>query len=162
MENIYQHVNAYKNTLKRHEIQEGYQGLMRFINRFRFRLQKSYPEYNIPSCIHEGQMDMSYFACSPEQIKQNKLKIAVVFDHETFAFEIWLVGQNKKVQKQYWEMFKQSDWDVYALTKSPEHAIVMHELTRDPNFEETEELNEFLEHGVVEFIECIKEVLAIE
>ena len=35
----------------------------------------------------------------------------IVFIHETCQFEAWLFGVNKQVQKQYWQLIKDSGWN---------------------------------------------------
>ena len=60
-------------------------------------------------------MDMTYFALTPKSLKQNNLKIAIVFIHEALRFEVWLAGTNKQVQTKYWNLFKESHWDQYTI-----------------------------------------------
>lgn len=35
----------------------------------------------------------------------------MVLNHEKMQFELWLMGQNADVQKQYWEILKLSPWN---------------------------------------------------
>jgi hypothetical protein len=68
-----------------------------------------------PSCavsgLYQGYMDMTYFAIVPPPLKDRDLKIAIVFNYEAFRFEAWLAGSNRKVQRRYWELVKDSRWD---------------------------------------------------
>jgi hypothetical protein len=63
-------------------------------------------------------MDMTYFSFFPKTLKDRNLKIAIVFLHESFRFEVWLVGFNKQVQQKYWKLFTDSDWNQYPIVST--------------------------------------------
>jgi hypothetical protein len=91
----------YKKQLANGAIKQAYRGLMDYFWSLKSFFEKKYPEYT-PGGIYYGFMDMTYFPLFPKSLKQRKLKIAVVFVHETFRFEVWLAGINKNVQAKYW------------------------------------------------------------
>ena len=66
----------------------------------------------------------------------------MVFIHESCQFEAWLFGVNKQVQKQYWQLIKDSGWNQYPLvaTTRGETAILKHVLTENPDFDDMDEL----------------------
>lgn len=161
MEHLTKHIDVYQSALKQGDIQKAYKGIIEYISMFRISLQKEYPEYNIPNTMYEGVMDVTYFAFSPEHLKQEKLKIAVVFHHNTFNFDLWLVGQNKKIQAKYWNIFKQSNWNTYPIAESPEHAIITHTLIKDADFGSGGQLKTDLEAGLVKFTEAIVDVFKL-
>jgi len=158
MDNLNTHISKYRAQLKNGHIQKAYLGIITGITQFRNQLQKNYPEYQISNQMQNGFMDMTYFAFSPPELRQQKLKIALVFNHQDFQFEFWLVGQNKKVQKNYWTIFKESDWKVYPLSSDPNHAIVQYVFLNEPNFEEEEDLKDRLESGLIKFTESIIQI----
>ena len=41
--------------------------------------------------------------------------MAIVFNYEAFRFEAWLAGGNRKVQQQYWELVRNSQWPAYRV-----------------------------------------------
>jgi hypothetical protein len=67
------------------------------------------------SGLYQGYMDMTYFALFPLALKAHNLKIAIVFNFDAFRFEAWLAGGNRKVQQQYWELFKRGPWPNYRI-----------------------------------------------
>ena len=85
--------------------------------------------------------------------KKQKLKIAIVFNHQKIRFEIWLAGQNKQIQKKYWEIFKGSDWNKYHIpsTINDGFSIVDNILVENPNFDDLEILTEQIETKTMEF-----------
>ena len=60
---------------------------------------------------------MTYFALFPPALRSRDLKIAIVFDYEAFAFEVWLAARNRKVQRRYWELFRDSGWSKYHVVE---------------------------------------------
>jgi hypothetical protein len=107
-------------------IPRAYRGIMEYMKGLKAYLQAEYPAYNVSGNLYFGYMDMTYFSFFPHSLKQRNLKTGIVFIHESCQFEIWLFGVNKQVQKQYWQLFKDSGWNQYPLvaTISGEDAIL--------------------------------------
>jgi len=142
-------------------IPRAYRGIMEYMLGLKAYLQAEYPEYNVSGSIYFGYMDMSYFSFFPDSLQHRKLKTGIVFIHETCQFEAWLFGVNKQVQKQYWQLIKDSGWNQYPLvvTIRGEDAILKHVLTENPDFDDMDAVTEQIEIGVVKFIEDVEEFL---
>lgn len=56
-------------------------------------------------------MDYTYFSFFNEYLKNHKLRIGIIINHEKMQFELWLMGQNASIQKEYWEIFKDTNWN---------------------------------------------------
>ena len=101
---------------------------------------------------------MSYFPVFPKSLKGRKLKIAIVFIHATIKFEAWLAGYNKQVQKKYWNLLKESNWNKYripAATKGVD-SIIEYTLADTPDFNDLDELTKQIEKGTLDFISDIE------
>jgi hypothetical protein len=109
-------IREYKSQLGKGSIQKAYKGIMTFMSDLRAYLAGRYPDYSA-SALYFGYMDMTYFAFTPAELKDMKLKAAIVFLHEECRFEVWLAGSNRKVQADYIEMFKNKDIGKYALSQ---------------------------------------------
>jgi len=157
MESFPEYMQEYRKQLDRGYIQEAYRGLMKYIMDLRVYFKKRYPEYFV-SGIYYGYMDMTYFSFSPGSLKNRKLKIAIVFVHETFRFEVWLAGSNKKVQSRYWELIKVGNWDEYHIpsTTLGVDSIMEHVLIDDPDFSDLNSLTQQIETGTLKFIDDIE------
>jgi hypothetical protein len=151
----------YKKQLDKGLIQKAYLGLMEYILRLKAHFKKQYPDYFVSGGIYFGYMDMTYFSFMPASIKDHKLKVAIVFEHEACRFEAWLGGYNKKIQKKYWELFKESSWEKYPVVTSIEgrDAIIEHVLVNAPDFDDLDGLTDQIERGVLQFIREIEEFL---
>lgn len=161
MESFPEYIQEYKKQLDRGYIQKAYRGLMKYIMDMRMYFKNRYPEYFV-SGIYYGYMDMTYFSFSPESLKNRKLKIAIVFVHETFRFEVWLAGSNKKVQSRYWELIKEGNWDGYHIpsTTLGVDSILEHVLIDDPDFSDLDSLTQQIETGTLKFIDDVVNFLS--
>ena len=154
-------IQEYRKELKKGMIQQAYRGVMTYIRDLRTHLKNEYPGWFV-SDVYCGYMDMTYFSFNPPSIKERKLKIAIVFIHETWKFEVWLAGYNKKVQAEYWELIKDSDWHEYHLVTTPKgnDAILECGLVEDPDFGDLETITKQIENGTLKFIQDVEELLS--
>jgi hypothetical protein len=162
MGSLHEYTNEYRTQLERGAIQKAYKGLMEYIMGLRTYFKNKYPDYFVSGSIYYGYMDMTYFSCIPESLKQRNLKIAIVFIHETLRFEVWLAGFNKQVQSKYWKLFKESDWNKYPVVATTQgvDAIIEHVLVDDPDFRDLDALTIQIEKETLEFIMEIESFLA--
>jgi hypothetical protein len=117
-----------------------------------------YPGHYVSGSIYYGYMDMTYFSFIPESFKQRDLKVAIVFVHEAFRFEVRLAGVNKQVQQKYWKIFKVNGFNEYPLvpTTTGVDAIIEHVLVSEPDFRDLAELTDRIERHTLKFIRDIE------
>ncbi len=155
-------MNEYRKQLEKGDIKEAYKGLMEYMMELRSFFKNKYPDYCVSGSIYYGYMDMTYFSFFPESIKLRKLKVAIVFLHDTFRFEVWLAGYNKQVQTKYWKLFKESDWNKYRIPSTIEgiDSIIESILVENPDFRDLDALTKQIERGTLIFIEDIENYLS--
>jgi hypothetical protein len=163
MESLHKNIYEYREQLKKGAIQKAYRGLMGYLQSLRAYFQKAHPEFSIPGSLYFGYMDMTYFSVVPKSLKQRNLKIAIVFLHEAFRFEVWLAAANKQVQTKYWKLIKESSWDQYHLTPilPGNDAIIDHILVEQPDFSDLDALTRRIDSSVHEFIKNVENFLAL-
>lgn len=151
----------YRKQLEKGSIQKAYRGLMDFMQQLRSYFNTRHPVYSVPGSLYFGYMDMTYFAIIPEGFKERGLKIAVVFLHDAFRFEVWLSGYNRQIQARYWKVIKESGWDKYHLVSAPQgfDSVLEHILVAEPDFDDLEELTARIEKGTLEFIRDVEDFL---
>lgn len=154
-------MDAYKEQLKEGSIQVAYKGLMEYIMSLRIYLSNKYPDYNVPSNIYFGYMDMTYFSVIPKSFKDKKLKIAIVFNYETFGFEVWLSAVNKNILTKYWNLMKDRNWDNYRIVKPGKgiDSILEYTIVNNPDFSNLDNLTKKIEKGTLIFIKDIEKFL---
>ncbi|MFH2040373.1 MAG: hypothetical protein ABIJ65_13160 [Chloroflexota bacterium] len=163
MGSFHENMTEYKKQLEKGTIQAAYKGLMEYLRRLRTYLYNKYPDHNV-SGIYYGYMDMTYFSFIPKSLKNEKLKIAIVFLHETFQFEVWLAGFNKQVQQEYWKLLKEGNWSKYPLVPTTRgmDSIIEHVLVADPNFSDLNALTDGIERETLIFIRDVEGFLSAQ
>ena len=162
MKSFHESMIEYKKQLQNGDIQDAYRGLMEYFRDLRSYFRKKYPDYSISSSIYYGYMDMTYFSFNPESIKRRNLKIAIVFVHDKFRFEVWLAALNKNVQAKYWKLLKESGWNQYHIAKTTKgfDSILDHVLVNDPDFSDLVALTTIIEEGTLKFTRDIEDFLS--
>lgn len=112
-------LNDYKTLIQTTNLEESYQEFIALFRYIRIEMEKQFPEYKFQGNIVENGMNYSYFQFTNDKLKNEGLKIAVVFIHRKFQFEIWLSGFNRKIQCQYYNI-----WN---------NAFIPFELANNPN-----------------------------
>ena len=162
MGSFHESMKEYRKQLEKGAIQAAYKGLMEYIMDLRTHFKNKYPDYVVSGSIYYGYMDMTYFSFFPKSFKHRNLKIAVVFLHDAFRFEVWLAGFNKQIQTKYWKLFKEGDWNKYHLVPTTKGAdsILEHILVGDPDFSDLELLTTQIEAATLKFIEDVESFLS--
>lgn len=153
----------YHNQLQKGAIQKAYRGLMDYMQALKAHFAKAYPQYALPGSLYFGYMDMTYFAIIPPSLKPRGLKIALVFAHEPFRFEVWLSGVNRDIQVHTWQALKDSGWNAYPLVADPRKtdAVVEHVIVENPDFSDLPGLTTLIEHETLAFIKDIEHSLNV-
>ncbi len=154
-----QYIKHYTEHLESDNIQKGYKGLMEYLMHLRIHFIKQHPKHLIIGNFYQGYMDMSYFSITPKALKNLKLKIGLVYNHEKNQFELWLVGQNKQVQKKYWELSNNYDWGKYKISETAQDSIIEHRIVAKPKFDDLKLLTQNIEKETLTFIGVIEKAL---
>lgn len=162
MKPFQKYMNEYKKQVKKGDIVEAYKGLMEYIMDLRTYFKKKYPDYYVSGSIYQGYMDMTYFSFFPESLKQKKLKIGIVFNYESFRFEVWLFGYNKQIQTKYWNLIKGNNWNKYRIPPTPKgfDSILEQNLVDNPDFNNLDALTKQIEEGTLKFINDVENFLS--
>ena len=161
MDSFLESMNEYREQLEKGAIQKAYRGLMEYFNALRLHFRKKHPDHSVSGSVYYGYMDMTYFSFFPISLKRRKLKIAVVFLHEAFRFEVWLAAVNKEVQTEYWKLFKESNWNKYHIPSNTKglDSIVEYILVANPDFSDLDALTKQIEKGTLEFVKDVEDFL---
>jgi hypothetical protein len=107
-------------------------------------------------------MDYTYFYFFPKSLKRQKLKVVLLFIHDSFRFEVWLSGYNKEAQSKYWRLFKEGNWNKYPLTPNPQNVdyITKCILVDNSDFSDLDALTKQIDAGALKFIQDIETFLS--
>ena len=161
MQSIQENMNRFRKELKAGAIQKAYKALIDYILDLRAHFKNRYSRYSI-SGLYQGYMDMTYFAIVPPSLKDRDLKIAIVFNYETFKFEAWLSGTNREVQRKYWELIRDSQWTEYRVVTPAKgvDSIIECDLSKSFDFGDLDKITESIEANTVAFIDNIERFLS--
>ena len=138
-----------------------YHELINYMKALRTFFHKAYEGDFKLGNIYQGNPDYSYFSLTTEKLKKLKLKFVLVLNHKKRCFTICLSGQNKRIRKKYWEIFKNSDWDRYPIVASIDNnlSIIDHTVVEHPDFENSALLTEQIEIASLKFMNELREIL---
>jgi len=162
MDSFLENIKEYKKQMAKGAVQAAYKGLMKYIMDLRAYFKTRYPEYFVSGSIYYGYMDMTCFSFFPEVLKERKLKVAVVFLHDKFRFEVWLAGYNKQIQAKFWNLMREKNWKKYRLVTSLKgsDSIAEHILADNPDFSNLDNLTKTIEKRTLMFIQDIESFLS--
>lgn len=108
MENdVQKSLEIYKEQLSYGYIRTAYLALTRYVAELKSKFSTQYKTGNISF----GYLDYTYFPFFNPYLRNQKLRFGVVLNHEKLQFELWLMGQNADVQRKYWDILKNSEWN---------------------------------------------------
>ena len=149
----------YKETLAVNEIQKAYMFLMKYIRKLKTEMSKKYQGYNF-GYVSQGYMDYTYFPIDDVYLRKYGLRFGIVLNHSKIQFELWLMGRNAQIQKEYWAKLKTSKWN-YKIDKMPIYSVLEIVLVDNPNFNDltslTNQISESAFNNINEIREYLKE-----
>jgi hypothetical protein len=162
MESFSDLMAEYQHQMQLGVIPRAYRGLMDYLLELRSRLASAHPDYIVSGSLYFGYMDMTYFAFTSPALTEKKLKVAIVYVHQTGRFEIWLAAANRPLQARYWKLFRESGYTQYRVLDDlrGEDAIVVHTLADAPDFSDLPTLTSWIESESLRFIRDMEEFLS--
>lgn len=142
----------YRTQLKSGELQIAYEQLVKYVMMLRAHFEKS-AHYRVGN-VSPGYMDFTYFPFFNEYLRARKLRFGIVLNHKEMRFELWLMGQNADVQKEYWNQLKESRWNKH-LTRMPKYSVLETILEDNPDFDDLDSLTLCIEKKSMEQVEQI-------
>ncbi|HEX6035793.1 MAG TPA: hypothetical protein VFY83_15235 [Anaerolineales bacterium] len=163
MNSIQEDMEELRKQLGKGSIQKAYRALLSYMMGLRTHFVNKYGDPAI-SGLYQGYMDMTYFALFPPSLKRLDLKVAIVFNYNAFRFEAWLAARNRKVQRQYWELFKDSQWAEYRVVTPAGgiDSIIECDLAMGLDFSDPDALTSRIENDTAAFIVNMESFLASE
>lgn len=154
-------IEDFQRQLENGSVQKAYQALISYMMGLRTHFANLYGDSAV-SALYQGYMDMTYFAIIPPSLKTHELKVAIVFNYAAFRFEAWIGARNRKIQRLYWERFKDHRWEKYRVV-SPGRgidAIVECDLAYDFDIDHLDALTSTIDNGAAAFLQSIEKFLS--
>ena len=160
MNSLKDSISEYQNALSKGHIQKAYRGIMSFMTDLKGILTKHHPDY-LSSALYTGYLDMTYFAFTPSELRNMKLKVAIVYLHDEGRFEVWLSGNNRKIQAEYIKRLSHINIEGYQLSKVMPgvDSIIESIIINHPDFDHPIELKKLIEGATLKFIQDINHLI---
>ncbi len=160
MDTLNSAVREYTLQLGGGQIQRAYRGILSFMTGLGRHLRERYPGHAV-GALYPGFLDMTYFSFTPPELKERKLKIAIVYLHGEGRFEAWLGGSSREVQAEYIRLLGGRPVGKYRLSKpAPGVDSILESVLADrPDFDCPEELRETVGKNAMAFIRDVNAIL---
>lgn len=142
------YVAVYKAQLRQEELQVAYKLLLKYVCSLRSQFA-NVTEYQVGN-VSPGYMDFTYFPFFDAFLRSKKLRFGVVLNHREMRFELWLMGQNAEVQKDYWNILKDSEWN--RNLSMPKYSVLEAVIVDSPDFDDLESLSRTIEKNTVDLV----------
>lgn len=139
MKTTNEYVAAYKAQLEKGDIQIAYQRLVKYVMALKAHFANTLSDkYNFGN-VSPGYMDYTYFPFFNDFLRGQKLRFGIVLNHQKMRFELWLMGQNAEVQKEYWDLLKSTEWNK-GRDAMPRYSVLEAVLVEAPDFDDLDAL----------------------
>ena len=138
---ISDYISAYKEQLAIGDIRIAYEFLIKYVMTIKTSFEKKYREKYSCGNIGRGYLDITYFSFFDSYLRENKLRYGIILNHEKMQFELWLLGQNAEVQKNYWNLLKTSKWNE-TQPSMPKYSVLEAVLVEKPDFSNLDDLTQ--------------------
>lgn len=134
-----QDVQTYHKALTENpSLVSAYTGLIKFMMKIQADFRRTVPDYKAGN-ISPGYMDITYFSFFDAELREHQLRFGIVFNHQQLQFELWLMGQNAGVQKEYWGKLQHLKWNKDR-TEMPVYSVLETVIEAEPDFSDLDRL----------------------
>ena len=153
-------IAAYCRAVREGDLPHAYRGILSALMAFKAGWEIAHPEDSVGS-LYQGYLDMSFVAVAPAVFGARRLKISLVYLHESGVFTLWLTAGNRAIQAQTSQELAKKPLGSYSLSelKPGVDAIVSQDITPPYNFDEPERLTARLIDSAEQFLFDMKSLL---
>ncbi|HEL4242975.1 hypothetical protein I5U23_16635 [Stenotrophomonas maltophilia] len=153
-------VADYKTQLEKSSIRKAYGYLLRYVMHLKAHFANELSDRYSFGNVSPGYMDFTYFPFFDDFLRERKLRLGVVLNHQDLRFELWLMGQNAAVQKRYWSLLRKSAWNA-GRTEMPKYSVVEAILAESPRFEDAGQLTVRIKEEAMRISEAVADAIRV-
>jgi hypothetical protein len=161
MENLNELMNDLKVQLNKGRIQKAYRYIFDIFSDLGNELKANKDKTISTNSLYHGYLDMTYLPVITGVLKDNGLKIAIVFNYSLFQFEIWLSAINRKKRKEVIEIISNSKWIKYETVENDENtdAIIEFKINGINEFDNKNRILSIITKETISFIDDIEKFI---
>jgi hypothetical protein len=152
MASLQQAIDRYTSLLADGELQRAYKGILSYMASLQTQLTERFPSC-AGGALYQGYMDMTYFALTPPELRERKLKIALVYLHVEHRFELWLAANNRALQAETAKVLSAVPLGEYRVTPPAPgvDAVIEKIVLAEPDFDQPERMTNILADAFASF-----------
>ena len=136
-----EYISLYKASLQNGDIQIAYERLIKYVMSIKAYFEKTLPNKYSCGNVSPGYMDFTYFPYFDIFLKSKNLRFGIVLNHKEMRFELWLMGRNAEIQKEYWDLLKNTKWNKNQPVM-PKYSVLEVILATEPDFDKLDKLTD--------------------
>lgn len=138
-------VAVYTDLAAQGDIARAYRAILSALTRFKSAWEAAHPADSVGT-LYQGYLDMSFVSVAPAALVDKRLKISLVFLHESGLFSLWLIAGNRAIQKSVSDSLKTIPLGPYARNHLAPgvDAIIAHDLPNPYSFDDPTVLDKML------------------
>ena len=146
-------VRSYRRALEDGSAARAYKGILAFVSQLQTRMLERFPAC-AAGAFYPGYLDMTDFALTPPELRERKLKLAVVYLHAENRFELWLAANNRALQAEAAEQLFKLPLGGYEVTRPAPgvDAIIAVVAVAEPDFDRPDELTQAIADAFSSFL----------
>ena len=152
MASLQQAVSRYTVSLSDGELQRAYKAILSCMSSLQTELAERFPACT-GGALYQGYLDMTYFALTPPELREKKLKLALVYLHAEARFELWLAANNRALQAETAKKLSALPLGKYRVTTpAPGVDAMIETIALDsPDFDRQDQMTETLSSAFASF-----------
>ncbi len=136
------YVDIYRQAMQQGDIQKAYAGIIKALYKTRTEfISRLAGQYSVGNILH-GYLDVTYFYMKSDLLKDKKLKLGIMLNHQDVSFELWFFGATVGVQEAYWTRLIEAG---FVVGEMPAYALMEIKLDAQPDFDDLDKLVDKLE-----------------
>lgn len=154
---INKQIEIYQRSINNNSLSSTYKFLLSYMNQLQQEFSKKMSGKFLTQKVLNGYLDYSYFYFSDDFLKDRKLKLGVIYNHQNNCFELWLMGTIKQSQITYWNKLKSTSWN--KKETMPQWYVISVELISKPDFEDVNKITDLIIEKVPEIYSKLEKEL---
>lgn len=152
MASLQQAVSRYTASLSDGDPQRAYRAILSYMSSLQTELSGRFPAC-AGGALYPGYLDMTYFALTPPELREKKLKLALVYLHAEARFELWLAANNRALQAETVKKLSALPLGKYRVTSPAPgvDAIIETIALAEPDFDQPERMTLLLADAFASF-----------
>lgn len=146
-------IAQYNTLVAEGSLPRAYRAILAQLTACKSAWEQAHPNDSV-GALYQGYLDMSFIAVAPSSLAERRLKVSLVYLHDTGRFSLWLAAGNRKIQAELSQELSKKNLGSYTLCtlKPGVDAIIAYDVPSPYAFDEPVELTQTLIRETEKFL----------